>query len=380
MRAGLAIAAAITLAGLGCDGARGKGFGATAGTVLPTDGYCRRGGAYSVVHPELFAASIGADGPAVALGPSTLRPVHTFSIVARDPATGDLGVAVQSHWFSVGSIVTWAEPGVGAIATQSFADPKYGAKGLELLRGGMTPADALAQLIAEDPQAAVRQVGMVDAEGRTAAHTGARCITFAGHHVGNGYTAQANLMGNDRVVPAMSAAFEQTGGDLANRMMAALDAAQAAGGDIRGCQSAALLVVSGTKSDAPWTQKRFDLRVEDSPAPLAELRRLLTLARAYEHMNAGDAAAEKNDLAAAVEHYGTAAGMVPGSAEMVFWAAIALATHGDVEKALPMFRYTFQQDPAWAELVTRLPAAGLIPDTPEGKALVARILAEAKKP
>jgi uncharacterized Ntn-hydrolase superfamily protein len=220
---------------------------------------------------------------------------------------------------------------------------------------------------------------MVDARGNAAAHTGDRCIIYAGDHVGAGYSVQANLMGNDRVVPAMAEAFEHTGGDLANRMMAALEAGQAAGGDIRGCQSAALLVVSGVRSESPWSQKRFDLRVEDSAAPLVELRRLLGLARAYDEMNKGDLAVEKNDLAGALEHYGTAAGMVPGSAEMVFWAAIALATHGEVEKALPMFRYCFDQDPSWAELVTRLPEAELIPNTPEGKALVERILREAKR-
>jgi len=358
----------------GCDGERGDGFGAPSVGRLAHDDYCRRAGTYSVLHPELATPT----GPTAAANRSSLRPVNTFSIVARDPATGELGVAVQSHWFSVGSVVTWAEAGVGAVATQSFVEPAYGAKGLGLMRDGVDAQAALDQLIAADPQAAVRQVGMVDAHGHVAVHTGDRCIIFAGDHAGAGYTVQANLMGNDRVVPAMSAAFEHTGGDLASRMLAALDAGQAAGGDIRGCQSAALLVVTGIKSDAPWAQKRFDLRVEDAPAPLTELRRLLVLARAYEEMNRGDGAVEKNDLPGALEHYGAAAGMVPGSAEMVFWAAIALATHGEVERALPMFQFAFESDPSWAELVTRLPAAGLIPDTPEGQALVKRILRDAR--
>jgi uncharacterized Ntn-hydrolase superfamily protein len=360
---------------LGCDDQRGAGFaGAPAGSGLH-DGYCRGAGTYTVVHPELFAG----DDLAPSGTTSMLRPVHTFSIVARDPATGELGVAVQSHWFSVGSVVTWAEAGVGAVATQSFVEPAYGPRALALLRDGMAAPAALAKLVAEDPQPGVRQVAVIDALGKVDAYTGDRCIQFAGDHVGANYSVQANLMGNDRVVPAMAAAFERTGGDLAQRLLAALDAGQAAGGDIRGCQSAALLVVSGTRSDKPWAEKRFDLRVEDSAAPLVELRRLVTLARAYEHMNKGDLAVEKNDIAGAVAHYGAAAGMVPGSAEMVFWAAIALATHGDVEKSLPMFRRAFADDPAWAELVTRLPAAGLIPDTPEGKALVKRILAEARR-
>jgi uncharacterized Ntn-hydrolase superfamily protein len=369
----LVLALALVLV-LGCADRRGAGF-AGAPPAVARDGYCRGGGAYSVVHPELFAGDAAAPGAKT----SMLRPVNTYSIVARDPATGELGVAVQSHWFSVGSLVTWAEAGVGAVATQSFVEPAYGPRALALLRDGMDAPAALAKLVAEDPQPAVRQVAVIDAHGKVDAFTGDRCIQFAGDHVGAGYSVQANLMANDRVVPAMAAAFEKTGGDLAHRLLAALDAGQAAGGDIRGCQSAALLVVSGTRSDKPWAEKRFDLRVEDSPAPLVELRRLVTLARAYEHMNKGDLAVEKNDIAGAVEHYGAAAGMVPGSAEMVFWAAIALATHGDVEKSLPMFRRAFADDPAWAELVTRLPAAGLIPDTPEGQALVKRILSEATR-
>ena len=316
-------------------------------------------------------------GGAPAAG-SPVRPVHTYSIVARDPATGELGVAVQSHWFSVGGLVTWAEPGVGAVATQSFVDPAYGPRSLARLREGVDPETALREQVAADPGAAVRQVGIVDAQGRVAAHTGERCIQVAGHHVGAGYTVQANIMGNDRVVPAMAKAYETTRGDLAARLVAALEAAQAAGGDIRGCQSAALLVVSGKKSETPWVEKRFDLRIEDAPAPLVELRRLLALARAYEEMNKGDLAVEKNDMAAALQHYGAAAGMVPDSAEMVFWQAVALATHGEVEKSLPLFRRAFADDPAWAELLTRLPKSQLIPDTPEGHALVDRILREAK--
>jgi uncharacterized Ntn-hydrolase superfamily protein len=379
MRGAALVAIAVAAAALpACESAdHGTGWHAPPAAAARggAGGYCRRTGTYTVTGAAPHAQLDGAGAPVTA---SLLRPVHTYSIVARDPATGELGVAVQSHWFSVGSLVTWAEPGVGAVATQSFVEPAYGPNALALLRTGVEPGAALAQLVAADPQAAVRQVGVVDAQGRAAAHTGDRCIQFAGHHVGAGYTVQANLMGNDKVVPAMARAFETTGGDLAARLFAALEAAQAVGGDIRGCQSAALLVVSGTRSETPWKEKRFDLRVEDSPAPLDELRRLLHLSRAYEHMNKGDLAVERNDMAAALDHYGRAAGMVPDSAEMVFWTGITLATHGEVERALPMLNKAFADDPGWAELVTRLPKAGLIPDTPEGTALVERILREAK--
>jgi uncharacterized Ntn-hydrolase superfamily protein len=225
--------------------------------------------------------------------PRPLRPVHTFSIVARDPATGEMGVAVQSHWFSVGSNVAWAEAGVGAVATQSFIDPSYGRGGLELMRGGASAEEALKTLLARDEGRDVRQVAMVDARGRVAAHTGAKCIEAAGDRVGKDYSVQANLMSNGRVWPAMASAFESARGDLADRMLAALDAAQAAGGDIRGRQSAALVVVKAESTGKPWADRVFDLRVDDSAEPLKELRRLVRLQRAYNHMNAGDAAVER---------------------------------------------------------------------------------------
>src|SRR5690242_10429932 len=196
-----------------------------------SDAYCRARGAFQTM-------------PLGAITGSLVRPAHTFSIVARDPKTGDLGVAVQSHWFAVGANVAWVEAGVGAVATQSFTEVSYGPRGLALMRDGVAGPDAMAQLVAQDQQSAVRQLGFVDAQGRAAAHTGARCIPYATHHVGNGYTVQSNLMGNDKVVPAMATAFEAAQGDLADRMMAALDAAQAVGGDLRGCQSAAIKVVS----------------------------------------------------------------------------------------------------------------------------------------
>ena len=305
-------------------------------------------------------AAAGANQSAQPVSPSSGRPVHTFSIVARDAATGELGVAVQSHWFSVGPIVPWIEAGVGAIATQSFVDPSYGPKGLALMRAGRSAPEALKELLAKDDGREVRQVAMIDAQGRVDAWTGPRDIQAAGHHVGVNYSVQANLMLTETVWPAMARAFESTKGDLADRMLSALDAAQAAGGDLRGCQSAAILVVGGQRTDAPWTARKLDLRVEDSPAPLVELRRLVTLARAYDHMNQGDLAIEKKDLPGALDHYGAAARMVPDNAEMVYWQGVALAGHGQAAAAVPLLRRAFADDPAWIELTRRLPAAGLL--------------------
>src|SRR5258705_4908123 len=192
--------------------------------------------------------------------PVPTRPVHTFPIGARDPSTGELSVAVQSPWLNVGPVVPWVEAGVGAIATQSFVDPSYGKLGLDLMRAGRSAPEALKALIAGDAASDVRQVAMIDAQGRVAAHTGAKDIQAAGHKVGVNYSVQANLMLNDSIWPAMSRAFEAAKGDLADRMLAALDAAQAACGDIRGRQSDSLLVVSGKPTGKPWIDRTFDLR------------------------------------------------------------------------------------------------------------------------
>ncbi len=290
------------------------------------------------------------------------RPLHTYSIVARDAKTGELGVAVQSHWFSVGPIVPWAEAGVGAVATQSFVDPSYGPKGLELMRKGAAAADALAQLVKADAGEAVRQVAMVDAKGRVAVHTGAKCIESCGHRTGDGWSVQANMMLNDKVVPAMAKAAEEAKGDLAERLVAALEAAQAAGGDIRGRQSAALLVVQGAASGKSWEDTVVTLRVEDHAEPLVELRRLLTVHRAYKHMNAGDLALEKGDLKGALEEYGAASKLAPDNVEVVYWAAVTLATNGKLDEARPMFKRVFEKDPNWRELTRRLKKPGIIVD------------------
>src|ERR1044071_7054096 len=305
-------------------------------------------------------SEVASDSPA-----KPLRPVHTFSIVARDPATGELGVAVQSHWFSVGSIVAWAEAGVGAVATQSFVDPSYGKNGLELMRGGKSAPDALKELLAKDEGREVRQVAMIDAQGRVDAWTGKNDIQAAGHIVGKDFSVQANLMLNDKVWPAMAYAFENTRGDLAERMLAALDAAQAAGGDIRGRQSAAIIVVTGKPTGQAWKDRIFDLRVDDSEQPLRELRRLVTLQRAYNHMNAGDLAVEKKDNEGALRAYGAAEKVVPDSAEMSYWHGLALVNMGRVDESLPLFHRVFAMDRNWITLTPRLPKSGLLPDDPK---------------
>lgn len=307
--------------------------------------------------------------------PRGVRPVHTYSIVARDAASGELGVAVQSHWFSVGPIVPWVEAGVGAVATQSFVDPAYGPLGLALMRAGKSAPEALKSLLAGDDARDVRQVGMIDAQGRVDAWTGAKDIQAAGHRVGKDYSVQANLMLNDKVWPAMAQAFETARGDLADRMLAALDAAQAVGGDIRGQQSAALIVATGKPSGQAWKDRVFDLRVDDSADPLKELRRLVTLQRAYNHMNAGDLAVEKKDNAGALREYGAAEKLVPNNAEMVFWHAVALVNMGRVDESLPLFRRVFAMDRNWVTLTPRLPKSGLLPDDPR---VIERILSVAK--
>ncbi|HXD32092.1 MAG TPA: DUF1028 domain-containing protein [Pyrinomonadaceae bacterium] len=293
------------------------------------------------------------------------RPVHTFSIVARDPVTGELGVAVQSHWFSVGSIVPWAESGIGAVATQSFVDPSYGKLGLDLMRTGKTAPEALRALLAGDEGRDVRQVAMIDARGNVDAWTGKNDIPAAGQIVGKNFSVQANLMLNDKIWPAMAEAFEKTKGDLADRMLAALDAAQAVGGDIRGRQSAAIIVVTGKPTGLAWKDRTFDLRVDDSPEPLQELRRLVTLQRAYNHMNAGDLAVEHKDNEGALREYGAAEKLVPDNAEMIYWHAVALVNMGRVDESLPLFKKVFQMDKNWVTLTPRLAKVGLIPDDPK---------------
>ena len=293
-----------------------------------------------------------------------LRPVHTFSIVARDPATGQIGVAVQSHWFAVGSNVIWAEAGVGAVATQSFIDPSYGKLGLDLMRAGRSAPDALHGLLAADHDRDVRQVAMIDANGKVDSWTGKKDIQAAGNIVGNQFSVQANLMLNSAVWPAMAKAYSETKGDLADRLLAALDAAQAAGGDIRGRQSAAIIIVAPKSTGQPWVDRIFDLRVDDSPEPLKELRRLVTLQRAYNDMNAGDGDMTRGDKEAALRDYSAAEQLVPDNAEMIYWHAVALVNMGRVDESLPLFKKVFAMDKNWVTLTPRLPQSGLLPNDP----------------
>jgi uncharacterized Ntn-hydrolase superfamily protein len=330
----------------------------------------------SILVASLLLETTGTHAQAETKRSIPIRPVHTFSIVARDPGTGELGVAVQSHWFSVGPIVAWAEAGVGAVATQSFVDPSYGKLGLDLMRAGKSAPDALKSLTAGDEGREVRQVAMIDAQGRVDAWTGKNDIQAAGHLIGKNYSVQANLMLSDKVWPAMSTAFENAKGDLAERMLAALEAAQAAGGDIRGKQSAALIVVTGKPTGQSWKDRVFDLRVDDSSEPLVELRRLVKLQRAYNHMNAGDLAVEHKDNEGALREYSAAEKLVPDNAEMIYWHAVALVNMGRVEESLPLFRRVFAMDPNWATLTPRLPKSGLLPNDAK---LIERILSVAKK-
>jgi len=298
-------------------------------------------------------------------GMSPFRPVATYSIVARDSTTGQMGVAVQSHWFSVGPIVPWAEAGVGAVATQSFVDPSYGILGLEMMRTGRSAAETLAGLLAADPGKAVRQVAMVDSRGGVAAHTGRKAIFAAGHRTGAQYSVQANLMDRPTVWDAMAEAYEKSRGDLVERLLAALEAAQKEGGDIRGKQSAAILIVSDRNTGRPWIDRVFDLRVEDDPDPLGELRRLVTLQRAYLKLNEGDERVAEGDMKEALECYREATSIVPDEAtngEAAFWVGITLAGEGDREGALPWLSRAYAQDESWARLVPRLVASGLLPD------------------
>ena len=297
---------------------------------------------------------------------------HTYSIVAIDPETGDMGVAVQSHWFSVGSLVTWGEAGVGVVATQSFVNPDLGPQGLALMKEGKSPEESLEQLLAADEGRSVRQVAFLNHEGKVAAHTGDKCIQAAGHITGEGYAVQANLMLSDEVWPAMAMAFEASAGQaLAERLLAALAAAEDAGGDIRGKQSAAILVVRAQSTGKVWQDRIVDLRIEDHEDPIGEMTRLLKVHRAYEFMNKGDLAVEHGDIDKAMEAYNAARELFPSNEEMTYWTAVTLANTGRHKEALPLFREVFAKNRNWILLTPRLVDAGLLT---VDKAVLAEIL------
>lgn len=292
-------------------------------------------------------------------------PISTYSIVAYDEETGQLGVAVQSHWFSVGSLVPWIKAGVGAVATQSFVKVEYGPNGLKLMGKGFSAEDALKILVEEDENSAVRQVGMVDAKGNASAFTGENCIQFAGHIVGKNYTVQANLMASATVPTAMVRAYEITRGELVDRLMAALEAAQKEGGDIRGKQSAAIVVVSGEPTGIDWKDKLFDLRIEDHPEPIKEMKRLIRVSRAYQHANQGDLYIETGEIDKALKEYDLAAEYYPENPELPFWTAVSLASVDRVDEALLIFKEVFEKAPDLRDLIPRLIPAGLLPDDEE---------------
>jgi uncharacterized Ntn-hydrolase superfamily protein len=285
---------------------------------------------------------------------------HTFSIIACDPQAGEMGVAVQSHWFSVGSIVTWAEAGVGVIATQAMANVGYGPVGLQYLRDGYSSKVTLAKLLSQDDHAQIRQVAILDVNDNIAAHTGTQCIAEAGHRIGENYSTQANMMHKNTVWDAMADTFETQTGTLADRMLHALEAGQQAGGDVRGQQSAAMLIVKMEKMENPWDGVLCDLRVEDHPDPINELQRLIRIQHAYQLMNTADELITKGDFAMAAATYEKAAVIAPDNIEIAFWHAIALAEIGRLSEALPVFHSVFHRDKHWALLLLRLPAAGLL--------------------
>lgn len=286
---------------------------------------------------------------------------HTYSIVARDSSTGELAIGVQSHWFSVGTAVPWAKAGVGAVATQSFVDKSYGPKGLALLEQGFTAQQALDTLLKADVGRDVRQVAIVDSRGNVATHTGSKCIAYAAHITGNGFSVQSNMMLGNNVNKSMYAAYVKAAGKpIAERVLLAMEADEVAGGDIRGKQAAAIIVVKGDRNDEPWNDRTVDLRIDDHTVPLKELRRLYNVHLAYLHMNNGDLAVEKNDMQLAMQEYNAAMKMFPGNLEMQYWTAITLANNKQLSKAMPMLKKIFIADKNWKELTRRLPITGLL--------------------
>jgi uncharacterized Ntn-hydrolase superfamily protein len=275
----------------------------------------------------------------------------TYSIVARDPETGELGVAVQSHWFSVGSVVVAAEAGVGAISTQASPNLTYKSEGLRMLREGSTAGETSLALRTTDLSASHRQFAIVDTSGNAIAFTGDACIAEAGQHSGEGYSCQANMMRDDTVWATMAVAYEGSSGPLASRLLAALDAGQSVGGDLRGQQSAAILVVPG--EGAP-DDKIVDVRVEDDAAPLAELRRLVTLGGAYALADEGDELLARGDFDAASMRYVRSYEIAPDNDELRFWAGLGLLSAGSQERGLQLLRESIASNPSWHELLARL--------------------------
>ena len=286
---------------------------------------------------------------------------HTYSIIAIDEKTGEMAVGVQSHWFSVGTIVSWAKSGVGVVATQSFVNPAYGPEGIKLMESGVSAENALNQLVSEDDSREYRQVAMLDVNGSIKAFTGEKCIISAGQYIGKNFSVQANMMLNDKVVPSMKKAFEENFKlPVAERIIKVFEAAEKSGGDIRGKQSAVILVVGSKKVKNEWEDKKIDLRVDDSENPIKEIKRLLKVSRAYEHMNKGDVAIEKGDMQKALSEYASAERLFPQNLEMKFWKAVALLNNSRVSQAREIFKYVINKNKNWEKLLLRLPASNLV--------------------
>lgn len=278
----------------------------------------------------------------------------TYSIVAFDEVTGEMGVAVQSHWFSVGTIVTWGEAGVGVIATQSFANPAFGPDGLALLKKGLTAQEVVDELIKNDEGREVRQLAVVDAKGNAAAYTGKKCLADAGQIVGKHHSVQANMMTNNKIWAAMHKAYKNSEGALVDRLMLVLEAAENAGGDVRGKQSAAILVVNAKATGKPWVDRKVDLRIEDHPKPIEEMKRLIRVHKAYAYMNQGDVDLEQENFEAALENYSKAQQLYSENVEMSFWTAVTLTGNGKLEEALPYFKTAFDKGENWRVLLDRI--------------------------
>ena len=273
----------------------------------------------------------------------------TYSIVARDSETGELGVAVQSRAFNTGAVVPWAAPGVGVVATQSYTEVSYGPLGLELLRAGKSPEQALAELVAADDDSAYRQVAILGAGGQVAVHIGEACIPAAGFAAGDGFSAQANMVDSERVWESMAEAFEGSQGPLAERLLSALDAAEEAGGDWRGRQAGGIVVV-GPEGE-PW-EREVDVRVDDHPDPLGELRRLLRLRQAYTAMQ-GPPGPSEADLEALPE------------LDRRLAAIFGAAATGRIDEARRLLRPLLEEEPRWGDFVRTLADRDLLPHAAE---------------
>lgn len=299
----------------------------------------------------------------------------TYSIVARDPETGRFGIAVQSHYLGVGPVVPWLEAGIGAVATQASVNVSFGPIGLELLRAGRSSQEVVDALVASDDHPEIRQVGVVDAEGRAAAHTGAQCIPAAGHHVGDGFTVQGNLLASDTCWPAMADAYQaglREGAPFVERLLRAMEAAEGQGGDVRGRQSAALMVHDGALHPAPWRGRLMDMRIEDHPDPVPELRRIVTLQLAYDLLDdSGDAARAGRS---GEDRYAEARRLAPEAYELVFWRAIELANAGDLDAARREMAIAVGADQCWRDTLQHLAEGRREGVTPE---LAAALLGEA---